>query len=854
MINLLLILSLPNINDMAFSDNPKIELAYNFVQYTNKHIFLTGKAGTGKTTFLHNLKNTCFKRMIVVAPTGVAALNARGVTIHSFFQLPFGPIIPQTGKNENGGTSSANGLNERIKYRFNRDKIAIMKSLDLLVIDEISMVRADLLDGIDSVLRRYKNRYKPFGGVQLLMIGDLNQLAPVVKQDEKHILDKYYASPFFFSSRALLEANFISIELQHIYRQQDDTFINILNEVRNKSLTETSIKALNERYKKGYSMYAEEGYITLTTHNAQARKTNESKLQSIKGKAYTFTAEVEGDFPGYTYPTEDKLILKKGAQVMFVKNDSSPEKLYYNGKIGTVTGFADGFIYVKCEDDDYPLEVAKETWQNMKYSIDEESKNIHESIVGTFVQYPLKLAWAITIHKSQGLTFDKAIIDAQAAFAHGQVYVALSRCRTLEGLVLSTPLIERGIINSYEIAGFNQRIEDEQPGETELQESKRTYQISLLKELFDFNPLSWRILHILKLANENATVLTGNLEELFSPLKDRFQMEILLVAKKFENQLHAIIQAASGLEGDDYIQERVQKAGGYFSEKIKEIIGDTLDEVYFETDNNSLRNSIQNAISSLNEDVHVKLTCLERSKKGFTVKSYLETKAKAAVESQPAKRKEKKPEKEHVPIKVDHPKLFSILKAWRHKKASEEGVPHYMILPQKTLMSLAQHTPVSKKQLKMIKGFGKKKTEYYGDEIIELIKSYCEDNSIDPSNGMQQVTEKEKIKAKKEDTKRITLNLYKSGKKPEEIAAARGLKIDTIQGHLGFYIRKGELDITEFISDEKRLKITETLKQSHPDGHMKPVKEALGDDYSYGEIKMVLKHLEFQKKINQNSL
>lgn len=831
---------------MEFITNPQIDLAKNFVQYTNRNIFLTGKAGTGKTTFLHHLKNTCFKRMIVVAPTGVAALNAGGVTIHSFFQLPFGPIIPTDNSQNSPTITDASDSSNRMKFRFNRDKISIMKSLDLLVIDEISMVRADLLDGIDTVLRRYKNRSKPFGGIQLLMIGDLNQLAPVVKQDEKHILDKYYTSPFFFSSRALMESDFISIELKHIYRQQDESFIKILNEVRDKQLSKSSIEALNGRYKKDYSLQAEEGYITLTTHNAQARKINESKLESLEEKPYTFTASIDGDFPEYTYPTEEKLVLKKGAQVMFVKNDSSPEKLYYNGKIGVITGFADGKIFVECPDDAYPLEVDKETWQNTKYTIDDETKKIDETIVGTFVQFPLKLAWAITIHKSQGLTFDKAIIDAQAAFAHGQVYVALSRCRTLEGLVLSTPISESGIISSYEISGFNKRIEEEQPGEKVFEKSKRKYQEMLLKDLFDFNPVSWRLHYILKMARENMSLLVGNLDELFLPVKQRFQMEILLVSKKFENQLNQLYQSSEDIEHDKAIQERVTKASAYFGDKLKEIIGDTLDDVYFETDNASLRNSLNNAFSRCREEIQVKLSCLEESKHGFDVKKFLETRALAAVGQQTGGKTKKQVKADPVSDKIEHPELFNLLKSWRHEKATEMGVPHYMVLPQKALLQLVQNLPQNTTQLKLVKGIGKKKLATYGTEILEIILRFCEKQNVQPSKEPFQ-TKEEKPKPEIEDTKKISLKHFRDGNSIEEIAAIRGLKTNTIETHLGYFISTGELDILDFMDQSKRDTIIKTIKVD-VSGKLKEIKETLGEHYSYGEIRMVLNYLDWQKK------
>ena len=433
--------------------NQDLQLAFDFVKYTNRNIFLTGKAGTGKTTFLHDLKKSSPKRMIVVAPTGVAAINAGGVTIHSFFQLPFHPYVPSFYLSENNPENKAE-QKDPAGYKMSREKINIIRSLDLLVIDEISMVRADTLDAVDSALRRYKNRYLPFGGVQLLMIGDLQQLAPVVKDEDREIINKYYDSPFFFGSRALRSTDYVTIELKHIYRQNDQLFIDLLNKVRDNHVDSDVLSELNKRYIPDFDPDSDGGYITLTTHNYQAQILNDSKLEKLPGRPHSFKATIKDEFPEFSYPTASELIFKKGAQVMFVKNDLSRDKLFFNGKIGKIEAFEDDIIVVKCPDDDFPIRVEMAEWQNMKYTLDDETKEIEETVIGTFTQYPLKLAWAITIHKSQGLTFDKAVIDARDAFAHGQVYVALSRCRTLNGLVLSTRINQRSIIDDQAISDF----------------------------------------------------------------------------------------------------------------------------------------------------------------------------------------------------------------------------------------------------------------------------------------------------------------------------------------------------------------------------------------------------------------
>ncbi len=338
-------------------ENKELDLAWEFVNYTQKSVFLTGKAGTGKTTFLHRLKNESVKSMAIVAPTGVAAINARGITMHSLFQLPFGPIPPDT------------VIKRDFKQKFSKKKIQLIKSLDLLIIDEISMVRADLLDAIDRTLRRYKNKQKVFGGTQVLMIGDLQQLAPVVKPQDWELLKKYYETPYFFSSRAYQEVKPVNIELKKIYRQNDEIFINVLNEVRENRLSKRTTSLLNKRYIPGFSPPDNEDYITLTTHNYKAEKINRQKLSDLQGKTFYFHALIEGHFPENAYPNDLKLALKKDAQVMFIKNDSSPDKRYYNGKIGRITFIDDKSIFVKCPGDEEEIEVNREKWENITYEV-----------------------------------------------------------------------------------------------------------------------------------------------------------------------------------------------------------------------------------------------------------------------------------------------------------------------------------------------------------------------------------------------------------------------------------------------------------------------------------------------------
>lgn len=702
-------------------DNPQLEMAFNFIQYTNRNVFLTGKAGTGKTTFLHNIKKVSPKRMIVVAPTGVAAINAGGVTIHSFFQLPFGPFVPDK-NNEN-----------RNIQKFSRDKINIIRSMDLLVIDEISMVRADVLDAIDDVLRRFKDRNKPFGGVQLLMIGDIQQLAPVVKDDEWAILREWYPSIYFFSSRALMMTQYVRIELKHIYRQKDSEFINLLNKIRDNAADEDVLKELNKRYDPDFAKNAPEGYIILTTHNHQAQAINQRKLSQINAKEYRFTAITHGDFPEYSYPGEYELVLKEGAQVMFIKNDSSREKLYYNGKIGVVKRIDEDGIRVKCRGDEDDIIVDREEWQNIKYSINEETEEIQEEIVGSFIQYPLKLAWAITIHKSQGLTFDRAVIDANAAFAHGQVYVALSRCKTIDGLVLGSKLTARSIISDTAVLKFTSDVSKNQPDVDELKKSKYEYQKELLHELFDFSPIIRQLSYCLKLYDENSGSLYEGLKESLEQIMAHVNADLLTVSEKFRPQINRMLITQPEAENNQQLKERIIKAGKYYTEKINLEILPALEGINIECDNRSVKKNIVKALDKVKTDLIIKEACFDNCRQGFNVRSFLDIRAKASIEK-PDKNKQQEQDsntKEIVSKSISHPELFNQLKKWRMRKAEEFERPAFFVLHQKCLIQIVEKLPSTLDELRSIKGIGKQKVKAFGNEIIEIIDQYCMEKGID---------------------------------------------------------------------------------------------------------------------------
>ncbi len=821
---------------MQYQSNPQLELAFNFLQYTNQNIFLTGKAGTGKTTFLRNLKKLSPKRMVVVAPTGVAAINAGGVTIHSFFQMSFGPQIPQNPDQLRPVTVPADGNVAAGIKRFSREKINIMRSLDLLVIDEISMVRADILDGIDEVLRRYKNRCKPFGGVQLLMIGDLQQLAPVIKDDDWNILKPYYETGFFFSSHALKRSKFVGIELNHIFRQSDQRFIDLLNKVRENRMDETTLQELNKRYIPGFNPEEKEGYITLTTHNYQSQQINDLKLGKLKTKSYKFTAEVQGEFPEYSYPTDPELELKVGAQVMFVKNDLSPEKRFYNGKIGKIINIIDNEIEVRCPDDAESIDVEKVEWQNAKYTLNETTQKIEEDVIGTFTQFPLKLAWAITIHKSQGLTFEKAIIDARASFAHGQVYVALSRCKTLEGLVLSSPIADYSVKNDTTVIHFTDDVERNQPGPAELEKSRKEYVQQLLAELFDFKPMQRQIQYLLKLWEEHAAQLLGNLKTNLQSMTIPLQTELINVAEKFENQIRQLIATAPNAEENEQLQERVKKASDYFSGKLFNIIEQAFSEATFDTDNKAIRKSFNDAADKLRKEINTKKVCLELCKKGFNIKTYLETKSKAAIEI-PETGHKSQPTASTSSFTM-HPEFYTKLKKWRDEKSHILNVEIARILPQKTLHEIVQTLPASRAGLKAVKGMGGARLQQFGKEIIELVIAYRKQKGMDLPIGAEKEAEKAAM-----DTKQISYELFKTGKSIPEIASERNFAASTIEGHLAHYVGLGELEISKFVEPAK-VKVIAAYVEKNRTTQINEIRSAIGENYSYSEIRFVIKYLE----------
>ncbi len=604
--------------------NEEMNLAWQFVEGTNVGIFLTGKAGTGKTTFLRTLKTRSPKRMVIVAPTGVAAINAEGVTIHSFFQLPLSPYVPGHTREESNKA-----------YRFSKEKKDIIRSMDLLVIDEISMVRCDVLDAIDNVMRKYRDHNRPFGGVQLLMIGDLQQLSPVAKESDWDILGNYYASPYFFSSKALQQTPYITIELQHIYRQSDNRFISLLAKVREGRIDDDVITTLNTCYNPQLNNSDKSAeWIRLTTHNFMAQQYNDAKLNALKTTEHHFQAQIKGNFPESSYPADYDLVLKVGAQVMFIKNDHSPQHLYYNGKIGTVTEITKDCICVKCQDSPYPITVEQDEWENTKYTIDEGSKEIKEEVEGVFKQYPLRLAWAITIHKSQGLTFDHAEIDINDSFAHGQVYVALSRCRTLEGIRLSRPLSLTSIITDVNVKQFiDNKLQEAPQTESKLPQMRLDFFKSLLDELFGFNSLFYAFQYLTRVVDEHLYKKHAELLKALQLNQEELKAKIVDVANKFQLQYTTLIYQSSDYAKDEHLQDRITKGCEYFNTTLHTMFNALTDKLVITIENKAIKEQYTHALDAFVQIQKEKQALTKHfSDNTFSTTSYLRTKAKLTLE------------------------------------------------------------------------------------------------------------------------------------------------------------------------------------------------------------------------------
>jgi len=622
--------------------NNELRTAWDFVEHTGRSIFLTGKAGTGKTTFLKTVVERSSKRNIVVAPTGVAAINAGGMTIHSFFQLPFTPFIP--------------GAKIESRFDFGKEKRKLISSLDLVIIDEISMVRSDLLDAIDSVLRRYRDRYKPFGGVQLLMIGDLQQLTPVVTPEDERMLAPYYDTPYFFGSKALAQIDYVTIQLEKVYRQQDDTFLTLLNHIREGHPTADDLALLNSRCQPAFIPKPEEGYIRLTTHNQMANNYNESELRKLAGRSHTYQAKIEGTFPDYSYPTAEALTLKVGAQVMFVKNDPSGEHRYYNGRIGHVTLAEENRLQVYCPGDAETIEVEPLEWENARYTLNPETREIESEVLGKFSQLPLRLAWAITIHKSQGLTFERAIIDASLSFAPGQVYVALSRCKTLEGMVLASQIPPQAIINDERVDSYIEHQEEAaQRSIEQLPTLKDEYYRYLLMDLFDFKDILYREEYLSRIIIEFFYHAYTNTAELHKRAVEDYKQQVIAVADKWLAKIQQMTIAE--LRQQNFL-ERVKRSAAYFEQALDSVLSKPLSLVPDVKSQNKLamKRLTENYADLRQAWLSRRYLLQQMSERSFTIADYLRQKQHSLLDAMDEltltkKKKKEKKAKEPKPKK-----------------------------------------------------------------------------------------------------------------------------------------------------------------------------------------------------------
>ena len=760
----------------------RFTLAERYVEETGVSVFLTGKAGTGKTTFLKEIVRQTSKRFAVVAPTGVAAINAGGVTIHSFFQLPLCPYLPDVKE-----LVTEYQMPERMRS-LRKERVRILRTLDLLIIDEISMVRADILDAIDDTLKRYRRNDRPFGGVQLLMIGDIQQLPPVVKESERPYMEQVYSSPFFFNSKVLQRLPYVTIQLEKVHRQSDRIFLDILNEVRSGMPGDAALNELNKRLFPGFVPPEDERWIRLTTHNAQADSVNEAKMNALETEEATFEAQIEGIFPENAYPAETRLRLREGAQVMFVRNDTSGEGRYYNGKIATVEKVKPQLI-VKDESGDR-IEVTTEKWENIRYGLNEESGEIEGIVEGTFEQVPLRPAWAVTIHKSQGLTFDQVIIDAGAAFSFGQVYVALSRCRTLEGIILTTPITRRCTFTSDEVSTFESSREPVEEARLKLPAMANEYFTSTLCDAFDLQRLRYlynRVNRIYQVNLSNLypdqagrfnTVGAGNAAQVggmfdssdgsgkSAPQPFEGIRSLSDTAQKFQKQIRYIAASIHSGAPDDFplLRERVTKACEYFTTQFRPLASFAAPLTLVEIDDKEVRKAFKAASEEFLAELRFRMTLYETIlSEGFSTKAYhkLKTdnelsdarslkalvrslistpeKASASKESiQQAQRPDavgepvepsvlrqvREPDGESATYTGSiHPELAQALVEWRREKYQKDNVPAFMILHQKTLLAIADLAPTTKEELLSVKGFGKSKCEKYGEEILEIIRT-----------------------------------------------------------------------------------------------------------------------------------
>ena len=733
------------------ADNAIFSLAADAVNFTGCNIFLTGKAGTGKTTFLKYIRENSYKNTVVVAPTGVAAVNAGGVTMHSFFQLPFLPFIPEKKYSERN-VESVDRYSLLKNIRFSKEKIELLRELELLIIDEVSMLRADMLDAMDEILRHYREQRKmAFGGVQVLFIGDLFQLPPVVGDNEWKIMQEQYKSPFFFSANVLAQNPPLHIELKKIYRQSDEKFIHLLNNIRNNEMTDTDFNLLHERHINAPTEL-KSGCITLTTHNYMADGINQRELKNLKGKAFYFEGELSGNFSEKALPTELRLELKAGAQVMFVKNDSSPAKRYFNGKLASVKRIDVEKIWVVFSENDEELCIEKEKWKSVRYALNKESGKVEEEEMGSFTQYPIRLAWAITIHKSQGLTFDNAIIDAGQSFTAGQVYVALSRCRTLGGLQLLSKITPGSVKNDERIIAFAKKESETSEIKNIVMTEKPKYAARLLIKTFDWKKITEEI-DVFRTETESkkfagqvlAFTIANNMLNSVKAQEKVTEKFIAELEKRFsETPLN-----------QNWLKEKVTNAKKYFASKIKKELIEPLNR--------------------LQSDLLGKTKVRKYSKQASELEKILWKKIN------------------EIQCATFGDLTFEIEKIEREN-------------------TVGQGTA----------------------SLVKTIPTRLPDGQV-------------AIGTKKGSSKFESLAFYKEKMSIPEIAKQRDMAITTIEGHLAEFVQSGEVNVFDFINEHEFEKVKIALAKLG-DERLTPLKNELGESFSYGKIRMAVSYLKNKRE------
>lgn len=751
------------------------ELALRFINQTNRSLFLTGKAGTGKTTLLKKIIQTTHKKAVIVAPTGIAAINAGGVTIHSFFQLPFSSFIPEF--------NCTPKFSDRIKwetkdtlvkhFKITGKRKALFLSMELLIIDEVSMLRADLLDAIDWTLRSIRKENLPFGGVQVLYIGDLLQLPPVVKNEEWAELKNYYAGIFFFHSKVVNEDPPLYLELTKIYRQDDEQFIEILNHLRNNQINENDVKILNQFVKPDFDIKSNPGYITLTTHNSKADQINALSLEELDAKKVQYAAEITGEFPAHLFPLDEHLELKVGAQIMFIKNDLSFEKNYFNGKTGIIKALSPAEILVYFPEEKKTIEVEKYEWQNIRYSIDESTKEIKEEVLGTFVHYPIKLAWAITVHKSQGLTFDKAILDVSQVFAPGQAYVALSRLRSLQGLVLLSPIRMNGLTNDQQVMQYTASKPEDHVIHQFLEEDTIGFLYKQIIKTYDWRDAAtlWRI-HDASYVALGSKSEKGKHKTWSSLQASQFQTTVE-PAQKFINQIQKLFSARP--LNLIFILERIKAANTFFSKTIE--------------------NCALSTLKKMEEIKHVK-----------KIKNYME---------------------ELEALDNTH---FDILMSMKRSELVIERILKNEEITKDTIW--------------------KENVLNIRKNMLQSIQENKQVNSlIDVFYAEEEQNNSSKKKIKKEDKKstyEITLELLRTNKSISEISAIRIMSEGTIISHIIKLIKSKEIELS-MVLDTKRIKELENIFEGYTEMSLTPLKEKVGEAFSWDELKLFRAHLEVQE-------